>query len=179
MSSLLSTILEILEEASQTPNSGKTQQYNTTNKNPNRYVSRNANGPSQRPVQSRSYTSSRGAYNAGAGGRQDSAGRPGVGGGLSPEGRSSLEGRSLFEEGHGSMNFQSTEGTSGLEGSNGLEGNSDASKINRPAEIPSPQSRADSTSALDFSEITGNDLVRGIIFSEILSKPKALRRGRW
>ncbi|WP_243467713.1 hypothetical protein [Acetivibrio straminisolvens] len=31
---------------------------------------------------------------------------------------------------------------------------------------------------LDFSEISQNDMLRGIILSEILSKPKAFRRGR-
>lgn len=34
-------------------------------------------------------------------------------------------------------------------------------------------------SFIDFKNITRNDILRGVVFSEILGKPKSLRRGRW
>lgn len=33
--------------------------------------------------------------------------------------------------------------------------------------------------ALDLSGMSGDDVLRGVVFSEILGKPKAMRRGRW
>lgn len=34
-------------------------------------------------------------------------------------------------------------------------------------------------SYIDFKNLTRNDILRGVLFSEILGKPKSLRRGRW
>lgn len=81
-----------------------------------------------------------------------------------------------------------TEGSIGLEGTHGIEGtqsmegaavqkSNSAKKVNRNTEkqaLPSPQSNL-----LDFSDMDREDVLRGLLFSEILGKPKALRRGRW
>jgi len=42
------------------------------------------------------------------------------------------------------------------------------------------KSRTDNSyNFIDFKNITHEDILQGILFSEILSKPRSLRRGRW
>ncbi|RXE59697.1 hypothetical protein [Acetivibrio mesophilus] len=177
MSNLLLTILELLEESSQNLNSGKTQQYNPANRNPNRNVMR----PVQRPP-----------YNLGTGGKPSPNGRPATSGGLNPNGSSSFEGEgqgsfnylSPEGEGQGSLNYLSPEGEVSFEGSHGRKGslgskgNAKSQKNRIITTEPSHQPTLSDTHNLDFSEITESDILRGIVFSEILGKPRSLRRGR-
>lgn len=72
------------------------------------------------------------------------------------------------------------EGTSGMEGISGIEG---ASGIEgTPTSKPPTQSLAKSSSLADTRSMTdipsNDDLIRAVVWAEILDKPKALRRYR-
>jgi len=91
-------------------------------------------------------------------------GNTGYEGSLGPEGAAGLEA------------VQGTEGTHGSEGA-GVQDISGSNKNNPDTTkqvLPSHQSNL-----LDFSDIDSEDILRGMLFSEILGRPKALRRGRW
>jgi len=175
---LLLSLLETLAEQSKNANNTKMRQYNTANKNPHNY--------STRPVQRASHNSGAHAkprpnvshvakehYFEGSHNLEESSDFEGIGQG-------SLDYASSEGVGQGSLDYTSSEGKPGFQGSPGLEGSLSSEGDGRHSknnivtlETPSQ------TASFNLSEISKNDIVRGIILSEILSKPKALRRNQW
>ncbi|OPZ89833.1 MAG: hypothetical protein BWY74_02557 [Firmicutes bacterium ADurb.Bin419] len=98
------------------------------------------------------------------------------------EGSDSMEGNTGYEGFFGSEGSAGSEAVQGIEGTQSSEGagvqDISGSNKNNPDTkkqvLPSPQSNL-----LDFSDIDSEDILRGLLFSEILGRPKALRRGRW
>ncbi|HOM02710.1 MAG TPA: hypothetical protein PLH43_07785 [Acetivibrio sp.] len=170
---LLLSMLEAIAEASKNQNNGNTPQYHTTNQNPNRYATR----PNQRT-----------SNNLGTGGRPRPNGRPVSEKNYGFESSPNFEGSFSSEGvGQGSLDYISPEGEPSSENSHGSEGslrykgNDRTLKARTLATKKSyqPASTSSDNTNFDFSEISENDILRGIILSEILSKPKSLRRGRW
>jgi len=106
-------------------------------------------------------------------------GNPPYDGSLGIEGISSFEGAPGLE-GHppydGSLGL---EGSSGFEGSPVNEGSGSKKKKASPkksAATAVPKEKSILEKAVDFSNLSNEDILRGLIFSEILERPKFLRR---
>lgn len=85
-------------------------------------------------------------------------------------------------EGIGSSEGIGTEGAYGSASTQGKENISDSRKTNdtqRTSYSDSQRTQNKLTDILNLSNMNNNDLLKGIVLSEILGKPKALRRGRW
>lgn len=74
------------------------------------------------------------------------------------------------------------EGSHSHEGSEGVEGQNNKSvqkKQLQKNKVQTPVTPPPQKSLLDFSDMDNEEVLRGLVLSEILGKPKALRRGRW
>lgn len=99
------------------------------------------------------------------------------------------ENKTTPSEGLGSSEGVGTEGAYGSASTQGKENISGSRKING-AEKPSYSENSDNnyasqrtqnklTDLLNLSNMNNKDILKGIVLSEILGKPKALKRGRW
>ncbi|HPD01222.1 MAG TPA: hypothetical protein PLA01_07740 [Acetivibrio sp.] len=209
MSDFLKDILEAINEISSEVNQSKNMQGNNMDRNPyprNLSSQPKPPGPSyyNRPLRSEPKpgygTTPRPQVNYGVGrtnipnpsfeGVPGHEGNFGFEGSSGFEGTPGYEGNSLpqtysdvvLEDSPGVEGSPGTEGSSGFEGSPGSEGRE---AVNKPVSAKKGKvtARLNENSifetALDFSKLTEGDVIRGIVFSEVLGKPKALRRGRW
>jgi hypothetical protein len=110
-------------------------------------------------------------------------------GSLEIEGSASLEGMPGVEGSASLEGMPGVEGSAGSEGSLGIESDSSpkVSPVAKSSKVNSSKKSTGKTkydekspfeTALDFSSLTEEDVIRGIVFTEILGRPKALRRGR-
>lgn len=101
------------------------------------------------------------------------------------DGSLGIEGISSFEGAPGLEGNPPYDGSLGLEGSSGFEGSpvneGSGSKKKKASHKKStdtavPKEKSILEKAVDFSNLSNEDILRGLIFSEILERPKFLRR---
>ncbi len=101
------------------------------------------------------------------------------------DGSLGIEGISSFEGAPGLEGNPPYDGSLGLEGSSGFEGSpvneGSGSKKKKASPKKSaatavPKEKSILEKAVDFSNLSNEDILRGLIFSEILERPKFLRR---
>ena len=106
-------------------------------------------------------------------------GSPPYDGSLGIEGISSFEGAPGLEGNPPYDGSLGLEGSSGFEGSPVNEGSGSKKKKASPkksAATAVPKEKSILEKAVDFSNLSNEDILRGLIFSEILERPKFLRR---
>lgn len=106
-------------------------------------------------------------------------GNPPYDGSLGIEGISSFEGAPGLEGNPPYDGSLGLEGSSGFEGSPVNEGSGSKKKKASPkksAATAVPKEKSILEKAVDFSNLSNEDILRGLIFSEILERPKFLRR---
>lgn len=106
-------------------------------------------------------------------------GNPPYDGSLGIEGISSFEGAPGLEGNPPYDGSLGLEGSSGFEGSPVNEGSGSKKKKASPkksAATAVPKEKSILEKAVDFSNLSNEDILRGFIFSEILERPKFLRR---
>jgi hypothetical protein len=204
MSNFLKDILDVINEISSELNQEKNFQGNRPNRNPYaqkpyKQMSSPRPSPYKRPVGSGSkprYTTPprpQGNYEVGNINRPnwDLKGNyrfertpvPQTGSNTTLKGSLEIEGSASLE------GMPGVEGSAGSEGSLGIESDSSpkVSPVAKSSKVNSSKKSTGKTkydekspfeTALDFSSLTEEDVIRGIVFTEILGRPKALRRGR-
>lgn len=188
MSDFLNDILEAINEISSEVNRSKNYHGNSTNRNP---YPQNPSNRSNPPRPSYYTGQGRSGSNPGYSTTPRSQGNYGYGNtsGSNPGFKEVPKPQSvpedIFEGSFGIEGNPPYDGSLGLEGSSGFEGSpvneGSGSKKKKASPKKSaatavPKEKSILEKAVDFSNLSNEDILRGLIFSEILERPKFLRR---
>lgn len=91
----------------------------------------------------------------------------------------STKAEGMSTEGIGTEGSFGPASTQGKENPSGFKGINSTAESKYQEDSKSKMAKNSLSDLLDFTNMNSKDILKGIVLSEILGKPKALRRGRW